>query len=375
MMKAHVVIVGGGVGGTIVANRLALTAPEDATITLLNTGEKHVYQGGWLYLPLEETPSEALERPLPTLLHDRVQFVPKPVTALDFDRRTVHTDEMTLTYDFLIIATGCQPDPAEITGLAENAHHFHSAEGAMKLREALATFEGGRIVVGVGGLPYKCPPSPIEFVCLLHDYLTRKGLREKTELVYVTPLPRIFHLDPLVPIFEERFHRFRIQFLPFFTLERIEGEKKAVSLDGQEVTADLFVLTPPHVGAQCVQKTGVGDEKGYVPTDRFTLKVEGLEGVYALGDATDLPTPKSAVAAQKQAYIVAENILAELAGQKLRRYNGQVGCVIELGAEEATVATFDYDNPPVPPKPNPQISRQKRRYVDIYWDAVLPAIT
>ncbi len=374
-MGAHIVIVGGGVGGLVTANRLALLAPGETQITLVNATRMHTYQQGWLYVPFREEDPKRLQKPLKRLVYERVAVVPQPVVAIDFDHCEVRLDGQSLRYDFLVIATGCEPNPTEITGLAEGAHHFHSAEAALRLRNALAEFEGGRIVVGVAGLPYKCPPSPIEFVCLLHEHLVRRGLRQKTELLYATPLPRVFHLEPLVPIFEERFERFGIRLVPFFTLEAFEPDKKkAISMDGTELTADLFVLVPPHCGAECLRKLDIGDAKGFLPVDRYTLKVQGQERVYALGDCTNLTTPKALTAAYRQAFVVAENIVAELTGKELRRYNGQVGCVIELGDGEATVASFDYDNPPHPPKPNPTLFRQKRALRRLYWQVIPPAL-
>jgi sulfide:quinone oxidoreductase len=374
-MAAQIVVVGGGVGGLVTANRLALLAPDDVKITLVDATGIHTYQQGWLYVPFGEVQPKQLQKRLKSLVYDRVQLVTKPVTGIDLDDRTVYLDGERLAYDFLVLATGCEPNPTEVSGLAEGAHHFHSADGAMKLREALANFEGGTIVVGVGGLPYKCPPSPIEFVCLLHEHLVRKGIRNKVELVYATPLPRVFHIEPLVPIFEERFERFGIKFVPFFTLETFEPSlQKAISLDGTELTADLFVLVPPHCGVECVRKLGIGDAKGFIPTDRHTLQVQGQEQVYAIGDCTNLTTPKASTAAQRQALIAAENIVAQITGKDLRRYNGQVGCVIEVGEGEATVASFDYDNPPHPPKPSKALLRQKRGMLRLYWQIVPPAL-
>ena len=374
-MAAQIVVVGGGVGGVVVANRLALLAPDDVQITLVDATGIHTYQQGWLYLPFGEVQPKQLQKRLKSLVYDRVKVVTKPVTGIDLDKRTVHLNGESLAYDFLVLATGCEPNLTEVSGLAEGAYHFHTADGATKLREALANFESGTIVVGVGGLPYKCPPSPIEFVCLLHEHLVRKGIRNKVELIYATPLPRVFHIEPLVPIFEEQFERFGIRLVPFFTLDAFDPAlKKAISLDGTELTADLFVLVPPHCGVECVRKLGIGDAKGFIPTDRHTLQVQGQERVYAVGDCTNLTTPKAATAAQKQALIAAENIVAQITGKELRRYNGQVGCVIEVGEGKATVASFDYDNPPHPPKPSKALLQQKRGMLRLYWQIVPTAL-
>lgn len=374
-MAAKVVIVGGGVGGVVTANRLALLAPEGVQITLVDATGIHTYQQGWLYVPFGEVEPKQLQKRLKSIVYDRVKVITKPVTGIDLDNKVVNMNGERLTYDFLVLATGCEPNPSEIEGLAEGSHHFHTADAAIKLREALANFEGGKIVVGVGGLPYKCPPSPIEFAFLLHEHLIRKGLRNKTELVYATPLPRVFHIEPLVPIFEERFERFGIKLSPFFTLETFDpANRRAISMDGTELNGDLFVLVPPHCGVECARKLGIGDAKGFLPTERNTLQVQGQEQVYAVGDCTNLTTPKALTAAQKQAFIVAENIVAQITGKELVKYKGQVGCVIEVGCREATVASFDYDNPPHPPKPNKALFQQKRNMRRLYWQIVPTAL-
>ncbi|MCS7225045.1 MAG: NAD(P)/FAD-dependent oxidoreductase [Armatimonadetes bacterium] len=361
-MSVKIVIVGAGPGGITVANRLAFLAPEDWQIIVVSASRHFTFQTGWLKVALGQENPQRLKKPLTNLLQPRVTLRLCLCRGIDVTKRMVVLDGGRLEYDFLVLATGCVPNPSMVDGLQEGALHFHDEAAALRLREVLSQFEGGRIVVGVGGFPYKCPPSPIEFTCLLHEYLVKRGIRSRTELVYATPLPRVFHMEPLVPIFEERFDEEGIVAATFFTLERMEpDQKKAISMDGQELTADLFVLVPPHQGAEMVRTNGLGDPKGYLNVDRTTLKVVGLERVYALGDGTNLPTPKALTAAQKQGQVVADNLLAESQGRELRSYNGQVGCLIEVGNGLATLAIFDYDNPPRPPKPTTDLFRAKRK--------------
>ncbi len=361
-MAVRAVVVGGGPGGIVVANRLSFMAPHDWEIVLISDNKRFIFQTGWLRLALGEERPGPLAKPLKSLLQSRVQLILRACRKIDPESRSLVLDGQKVTYDFLVIATGCEPDPGQVEGLSEGAHHFHDQWSAVRLRQVLASFEGGRIVVGVGGFPYKCPPSPIEFTCLLHENLERRGLRDRTEIIYATPLPRVFHMEPLVPIFDERFDEYGIRLANFFTLERIiPGDRKAVSLDGQQLTADLFVMVPPHRGSQVIRQSGLGDSRGFLPVDRKTLKVTGWERVYALGDAADLPTPKALTAALKQGLIVAENILAEGQEKQLRAYGGQVGCLIDVGKGLATLATFDYENLPRPPAPTKAFYRAKRQ--------------
>jgi sulfide:quinone oxidoreductase len=168
----------------------------------------------------------------------------------------------------------------------------------MRLREALYGFEGGRIVVGIAGFPYKCPPAPIEFTLLLDDWLRQKRLRDKTEIVFVTPLPQVFSIPTVVPLIEELFNRKGIKFETFFNTESVDPERrKVISLEGTELDYDLLVLIPPHRGSPVIDASGIGDKGGWVPTDKFTLQVKGHERLFAIGDATDLPVSKSGAAA------------------------------------------------------------------------------
>lgn len=397
-MPQHIMIVGGGVGGTIVANLLARHLnPIDATVTLIESSGKHAYMPGWLYLPFnhESLESDQIIRSERDLLNRHVQHIRGTVTGIDTQSRELHVhyspglDEITGTggaveatydYDYLVLATGARLAPEDLSGLSETNgagiwHHFYSAQDALYLRHALQRFEGGRIVITVGGIPYRCPPAPLEFTFLLDEWLTKHDLRSKTEIQYLFPLPRVFPIESVAeavtPLLEER----HIGYTVFFNAEAVDTEKKIISsLEGEEIPYDLLVLVPPHRGARVIEDSGLGDAQGWIPTDRTTLEVKGKPHVYALGDATDLPVSKSGSAAHFEAKIVAARILAAIHGQEPKQdeatYDGEVMCFLETGYNKATQLVFNYEHPPHPPRPSRYYHMEKQLFNRAYWHLV-----
>ena len=397
-MPQHILIVGGGVGGTIVANLLARhLEPIDATVTLIESTGKHAYMPGWLYLPFnhEGLESDQIIREERDLLNRHVQHIRGTVTGIDTQNRELHVhyssglDEITGTggaveatygYDYLVLATGARLAPEDLDGLSEangngGWHHFYSAEAALHLRHALQRFEGGRIVITVGGIPYRCPPAPLEFTFLLDEWLAKHDLRSKTEVQYLFPLPRVFPIESvaeaITPLLEER----HIGYTVFFNAETVDTEKQIISsLEGEEIPYDLLVLVPPHRGARVIEDSGLGDEQGWIPTDRNTLEVKGHQGVYALGDATDLPVSKSGSAAHFEAKIVAARILAAIRGEEPKpdeaTYDGEVMCFLETGYNKATQLVFNYEHPPRPPRPSRYYHMEKQLFNRAYWHIV-----
>lgn len=274
-------------------------------------------------------------RPERDLLNHQVNLVISEVQQIDVQnlelrvRKTLGLDEIRDTggaseavypYDYLVLGIGARLTSADLPGLTEGEgkwHHFYRAEGSLRLREALQTFEGGRIVITVGGIPYRCPPAPLEFTFLLDEWLRKRGLRERTELHYLYPLPRVFPIESVAevaaPLLEER----NVLSTVFFNAEAVNTERKIISsLEGEEIPYDLLVLVPPHRGAQVIEESCLGDEQGWLPTDRATLDVKGQSHIYALGDATDLPVSKSGSAAHFEAKVVAHRLIAEIRGEE-----------------------------------------------------------
>jgi sulfide:quinone oxidoreductase len=371
-MPKRVLILGGGVGGTLVANLLARKlSKEDVELTVADLDGKHVYQPGWLYIPFGKEKARNLVKPERSLLDRRVNLVIDNFSRIDLENKRIVADSGTaLSYDFLVIATGSRNHAEEVPGLLEGSHHFYSAEAAEKLAVALQAMDSGKIIVGVGGIPHRCPPAPLEFVLLLDAELRHQHKRDRFDITYTYPIGRCFTIESVAtfvtPILAERGIRDEV----FFNPETVDVEKKQVtSMEGTTLDYDLLVMIPPHRGAQIVDDSGIGDEQAWIPTDRNTLEMKGQEHVYVIGDATDLPVSKSGSAAHFEAKVVADRIEAALTGRALENghYDGRVMCFLETGNEQASTLNFDYDHPPEPPRPNRIYHYEKMMFNKTYW--------
>jgi sulfide:quinone oxidoreductase len=371
MAPHEIVILGGGVGGTLVANLLARKLHRnEAQITLIDRTGVHVYQPGWLYIPFGGAPPERLERSERRLLSRKVTLAIGDVQRIDHSAQQIELAHgMTFHYDTLVIATGARLAPETVPGYAEGAHHFYSAEAALRLHAALRDFQGGRIVVGVADIPYKCPPAPLEFTFMLDDALRARGLRARTEIVYLSPIGRVFMIESVsafvTPLLEQR----GINYELFFNTESIDPQAHQItSLEGTTLDYDMLVLVPPHRGAQVMIDAGLGDAQGWIPTDRETLQSKSDPNVYVIGDASDLPVSKSGSAAHFEAKVVAQRIAGTVTGQPNdTRYDGHVLCFLETGRRQASQLVFDYTHPPQPPQPHQLYHFEKALFNKAYW--------
>ncbi len=348
-----VVILGGGVGGTIVANLLAKRLRRDeAEITLVDKTGRHVYQPGFVYVAFDRLDPRTLVKDERRLLRKRIRFLQAEAVRIDAEARKVRlADGQVLGYDRLVIALGARLVPEELPGFAETAQHFYSLEAASRLRQALEAFPGGKVVVTVGSVPYKCPPAPSEAACQLDYYFTRRGIRDKVDIHFLSPLSRVFPLEPVNPVVEKVFADHGIRSTIFFNVESIDTEKRVVnSIEGESVPYDLLVMVPPHRGAKVVEDSGLGDRGGWLPTDKFTLRTKAHPDIFGLGDCTDVPVSKSGAAAHFEAKVVAESIVADLRGTTpTLKYDGRVTCYCDAGYHKGISMSFDYEHPPVPP--------------------------
>ncbi len=372
----RILILGGGVGGTIVANLLARrqSGQRDLRVTVVDQTGHHVYQPGFMSIAMGGERAAHLQRPERSLLDSRVDLVVGDVARVDVDANVaVLADGRALLYDFLVLATGARIVPEEIDHFDEEAHHFYTAEAAERLRQALDTFRGGRIVIGIAGMPYKCPPAPLEFAFLIETELRDRGLRERSELHFCSPIGRAFTIesvsDMATPVLAER----GIELHTFFNVETIDPARKVVaSLEGEELGYDLLVLVPPHRGAQFLIDSGLAPAPGgWLPTDRTTLQVGGRPDIFALGDATDLPLSKAGSTAHFEAPVVVERLMAAIEERPVRHpqgdYHGRVVCFFEIGDGKGTLLRFDYDHPPEPPRPSRVWHLGKVVFNRMYW--------
>jgi sulfide:quinone oxidoreductase len=360
----HIVILGGGVGGTLVANLLAKQLGRridrgTVEVTVVDSLGAHVYQPGFMYIAMGSEQEDHLQRPVRALLDHRVRLVVGTVDRVNEQLRTVHLmDGTDLSYDELVLATGSRILPESIEHFASEAHHFYTAEAACELRAALDAFTGGRVVVAIASMPYKCPPAPLEVAFLIESELRERGMRDKSEVHFCSPIGRAFTIESVsamaTPILEEK----GIELHTFFNVESIDADRKVVvSLEGEEQPYDLLVLVPPHKGQQFLIDSGLAPAPGgWLPTDRHTLRVGGRPDVFALGDATDLPLSKAGSTAHFEAPVVVEGVVARIEGRdpagKHAEYAGRVMCFFEVGDGKGTLLRFDYEHPPTPPDPS-----------------------
>jgi len=377
MSQHEIVIIGGGVGGTLVANMLVRKLDRrQAHVTVIDRSGRHAYQPGWLYVPFGGPPPKRWEHPERGLLSRKVDLVVGEAQRIERDRHQIMmADGTSYPYDDLVLATGARLAPEDVPGYTEAAHHFYSPEAAVRLGETLAAFQGGKVLIGVADIPYKCPPAPLEFTFLLDEYLRKRGLRERTEITYLSPINRVFTIESVstfvTPLLEER----GIQHEEFFNTESIDADKKTVtSMEGTELEYDLLVLVPPHRGVPLVVDSGLGDAQGWIPTDRQTLQVKSDPSIYAIGDGTDVPVSKSGSAAHFEAKVVADRLLPEITGTPNGHvvYDGRVMCFLETGHGQASQLSFDFQHAPRPPRPNHLYHYEKALFNHAYWYLVPP---
>jgi sulfide:quinone oxidoreductase len=373
-MTERIVVVGGGTGGTVLANKLASKLADDidaeeVTLTLINETDTHIYKPVWLYVAFGQADPSEGRRPLDDLLGRRVQLRTGQVTDIDTDgKRLTLDDGSRVGYDHLTLATGARLVPDRIPGLVEAAHDFYSEDGAERLRDALAAFDGGRVVLSVAGTPHMCPAAPVEFTLMVEDWLHERGLRSGSEVVYTAPTDRSHKLPPVADWADERFADRGVGVHTEFTVERVDPDDRRLhAADGQSVDYDLLVSIPPHAGMPLVSEAGLGDD-GWIETDPRTLEAIRADDVYAIGDTTDIERPMAGSVAHYQAGVVADRIAASVRNHTPTAvYDGKVICFLEAEMDAATFVSFDYDSLPDLREESKLVHWAKGAYNEAYW--------
>ena len=372
----RILVVGGGTGGTIVANNLARRlAPEirsrKASITMLSASDQHMYQPGLLYVAFGQMMPDELYRNQQSLLETCIDFYVDPVEEFELDQNKVRTASgKTYAYDVLVIATGSRTMSHKIPGLEEGAETFYTEESAVKMFKSLREFEGGKLAIVVG-VPHKCPIAPVEVTFSLHDYFISRGIRDKVEIKYHYPINRIHSIENVAKWAEPEFKRMGIEYETLFNVSEVDVENKIVkSEECTEYQYDLLISIPEHHGMEVIENSKLG-QNGWIPTDRHKLTMEGHGNVYVVGDTTNLPVSKTGSAAHFEAEVIAENIASIIKiGTPVTEYDGKVYCFIEAGHDKATYAMFNYKNPPDLKSPNKSMHWFKMSYNKMYWASV-----
>lgn len=355
-MSKNIVVLGAGTGGTIVSNNLRRHLPDDWEITVIDRDDNHIYQPGMLFVPFDIQKVGTLTKSRKKYILPGVNFVIDEITRIDPEKRVVTTKNRTFSYDFLVISTGCKIAPEENDGLMEamgdNAFTFYSLEGAELLRKKLKEFDGGKLVLNIAELPFKCPVAPIEFVFLADWFFKKKGIRNKVEIELVTPLDGAFTKPKASAVFGESAREKNIKITPKFELNEVNGKEKYIeSIQGDKVSYDVLVSIPSTIGDEVISNSGIDDGIGYVPTHLNTLQALKHERVYVIGDATNVPTSKAGSVAHYEADVVVFNIMAEIHGIKPEEiYDGHSTCFIVYSKGTSSLIDFNYKIEPLPGK-------------------------
>ena len=391
---SNIVILGGGTGGTLTANRLHKRLGDGAHITVVDQDDRHVYQPALIFLPFGLAEPETMVRSRAMQLHDGIHFVIAEVDRDETSENAVHlTDGAVLGYDVLIVATGVRLQPEETEGMTgpgwnERIFTFYDVEGATALRAALKTFTGGHLVVNVVDMPIKCPVAPLEFCFLADWYFADRGIRDDVELTFVTPLDGAFTKPVASEALGGLLAEKHVELITEFATGEVDGEAGVLrSWDEREVPFDLLVTIPVHSGAAFVERSpGLGDDLGFVPSDHRTLQSRAAPNVFVIGDAAALPTSKAGSVTHFEGSTLVTNVERFLAAEPLEAsFDGHANCFIETGFSKALLIDFNYDTEPLPGRypeghigPLPLLKESRLNHMGklmfewVYWHVLLP---
>jgi sulfide:quinone oxidoreductase len=390
----RLVILGAGTAGTIAANKMRRKlSKSEWEITVVEQATLHSYQAAFLFVPFGKYTARNLRRPVTGLLPKGVALVGGEVDVIRREEKVVAlTDGSTLPYDYLIIATGTSPRPDQTPGMSgvlwhKSVHSFYTFDDAMALREKLATFKGGRLVVHVTEMPIKCPIAPLEFTFLSDSFFKKNKMRDKVSLTFVTPLPGAFTKPIASATLGDMLEKRGVVVEPDFVIERIDEDKHAlVSYDEREIPFDLLVTVPLNMGADFVGRSGIGDDLNYVEVDKETLVSIKDDSIFAIGDAANIPTSKAGAVAHYEMDLFPENFLRHIEGKEMEaKFDGHATCFIESGEGKGLLLDFNYEVEPLTGKfPFPIVGPMrllgqsrfnhwgKLAFRYVYWILLLP---
>ncbi len=353
----NILILGAGTAGTLMANKLRKKlSPREWSITIIDENREHYYQPGFLFIPFGIYNRE-------DVVKQKTKFIPKGVNAifskiekiLPAENKVLVEGDQAFSYDFLIIATGTRVAPEETPGLLGNLWYkdifdFYTVEGAVALAERIKNFNSGKIVVNITELPFKCPVAPLEFIFLADSYFKKRGIRDSVELTLVTPLPGAFTKPIATKMLSGLMDEKGIKIVTDFNVAEVDNEgKKILDYEGKSVDFDLLVTIPTNKGADMIERSGMGDDLNFVPTDKHTLQAVGYENIFVLGDAANLPTSKAGSVAHFAGDFLEANLLSAIKGEPLNaKFDGHANCYIVTSDTKGTLIDFNYDTEPLP---------------------------
>lgn len=355
----RIVILGAGTAGTMMLNKLSKSLdPKEWKLTIVDKEEAHYYQPGFLFIPFGKYSKEDVIKPKEKFFPKGTDVIYSAIDRIDAENNSVILENQeTLAYDYLIIATGSEICPDEIEGLGDELWHknifdFYTIEGATALAGFLKDWQGGKMVLNIAEMPIKCPVAPLEFVFLADDYFKDKGIRDKVDITLVTPLDAAFTKPVAAKALGGFLDEKGINLVTEFNIGRVDNEqKKIISWDEREVDFDLLVSIPTNMGSKAIERSGLGDELNFIPTNKHTLQSENYDNIFVIGDATNLPSSKAGSVAHFESDILFENLMAAIEGKPLEAsFDGHANCFIESGGGKGLLIDFNYDVEPLPGK-------------------------
>ena len=353
------VILGAGTAGTMMLNKLRpVLDKKEWQITIVDQYETHYYQPGFLFIPFGIYNKNDVIKPKRDFFPSDVEVIMSPIDKVEPEKnRVLLQNDVVLPYDYLIIATGSKIKPEETEGLKDklwykNIFDFYTVEGACALGDFFKRWEGGKLVLNITEMPIKCPVAPLEFVFLADSFFTERGIRKNVDIEFVTPLPEAFTKPRAASILGDFLDKKNIKLTTEFSVGSVDNDKKKIiSWDEMEVPFDVLVTIPTNMGDEFVERSGMGNEFNFIPTDKFTLRAEGHENIFVIGDATDLPSSKAGSVAHFQSDILFENFMSVIEGREPReKFDGHANCFIESGFGKGILIDFNYETEPLPGK-------------------------
>jgi len=350
-------ILGAGTGGTIMTNKFRKEfCKDELEITIVDSNKTHYYQPGFLFIPFGMYKPKDVVKPKSSFIPSGVNIIYKKIELIDGAKQQVRLAEGTvLNYDYLIIATGTRLDPDETHGLIgelwyKNIFDFYTIEGATALANFFKTWEGGELVLNIADLPIKCPVAPLEFVMFADAFFTERGIRDRVNISYVTPMGGAFTKPRASKMLGNLLEEKNIKIIPDFYIERVDNEnKKIISYDEKEVSFDCLISIPVHKGDEVIGKSGLGDDMDFVLTDKYTLQSQKYPNIFVLGDASNIPTSKAGSVVHFASDVVFENLICIMENRPMTaKFDGHSNCYIETGHGKGALIDFNYDTEPLP---------------------------
>jgi len=353
----QILILGGGIGGLVAANKLRKKLGKEHKIILIDKNDKHVYAPSFLWVMEGKRNAEKIQKPLERLKRKGISFVNEKVVKIEPEKNIIKTNKNNFNYDYLIISLGAELVPENINGLSQAGYNLYQIKEVERLRDDLKRFKGGKVAIVISSLPFKCPAAPYEAAFLLDEYFSKKIIRGKTEINIFTPetLPMPAAGSENGKIIKSILESRNISFNPEVQLISVNPNKKELKFkEDRIVNYDILIFVPPHQGPKVIKDSKLGNEAGWIPVDKNTLKTK-YNNVFAIGDVASItldsgkPLSKAGVFAHLEAEVVAENIAAEINGLKLnKRYDGQAYCFLELGYGKSGFAAGNFYSKPAP---------------------------